>query len=195
MAWNFFSKERENSSPYIYGLVEEASGISKQLIDAALNGDSSAQQAIQQWAEYQQIRSQNAEAVYSTLTQGTDATAVIAQAESQFLQSARTSLGLIADAWSQNRIADQEIQQTVEVIGARTQNALSLGAIAHQKALTTMGLQHRANLKLLDITAQAQARAISGEVAEAQVGTLPGGKVLLALGKRLSKWIDKVVGN
>lgn len=193
MTWNFFSKERENSSPYIYSLVEQASGISKSMIDAALNGDAVAQQAIQQWAEYQQTRAENAESVYAALTAGVDATATIAEAESNFLGSARHSLEMIADSWAKNRVADQEIKQTVEVIQARTANALALGAASHQKALSTMGLQHRANLKLLDITASQQAKQISSEVTEAQVKTLPGGTQLLKLGQRLGNWLNQIV--
>ncbi|MBW4603936.1 MAG: hypothetical protein KME29_31320 [Calothrix sp. FI2-JRJ7] len=194
MSWNLFSeKDRENSSPYIYNLLDQASGITKELVDAALNGDGTAQGAITQWTEYQKTRAKNAEVVFSTLAEGTTATAQIAEAESKFLATARDSLTKIASSWASNRVADQEVKQSIELITRRTANALALGQAAHQKALGTMNLQHQANLRILDITAQAQSKAISEQVTKEQVKTLPGGGALLKLGQRLGNWMNKII--
>jgi hypothetical protein len=197
MAWTFdsvnFLRDGQNSSPHIYGLLEQASGISRSLIDAAINGDGSAQLSIQQWADYQRTRAANAATVYNALTAGTEAQATVAEEESRFLMSARESLEKIANAWSANQIADQGIQQSIQTIQIKTAQGLALGAAAHKKALSNLELRHRANLKLLDITAAEQARRISGEVTEAQVKQLPGGGQFLTLGKRLSRWLNRMV--
>jgi hypothetical protein len=138
-------------APVTYQTVESLTGINQQTIINALDGDESAAATIADFRQKQELRASNAAAVYGNLNDGVQSLQTVVSEEAKFIKGAGSAISDMTNEWADVRLSDKKVGHEIERTVIRSDYQLKEEDRYHKQRLNLLPVEHRANMRLIDI--------------------------------------------